>query len=1565
MQLSYRKKKMWNLVLAVSVIMSMMLSSFGGAVYAVEDSVPNEPEVSATAEVPQITKQPAGMTVNAGETATFTVTAAVYDEGTLSYQWHQSLDNGSIWDDIPGATDESYTTEELDTADSGNRYRCMVVNNINETTASAISDAATLTVNAESTTVESKEITAVEPTESYNINATINQGETTAISDGETSGNFKISDITIPEALSGAKILAGTDEISNGMTTPKTDDWRTWKLSNIPVAAPGEYEIKWNQRDMVNPERIDGTILTLTIDQVLPNPIIEAGTYDISKYGDMTEKLVVGNGTDELEDVILTGTNNTVQLLLKDKTTVTLKDVIIEHSSDGSDQDKTAITVAGTATIILEGTNSIQSGMNEAGINISSNAALNIQGTGTLNVTGGRNGGAGIGGDASSDETVAVTINGGTINATGGYNYGAGIGGDASSDETVVVTINEGTINAKGGYYYGVGIGGNVCGAGAMEVTINGGVVNATGGGNGGAGIGGNSSADGTGMVTINGGTITAAGGGNGGAGIGSSIRSADAIAVAITEGTITATGGKYGGAGIGGGAYGAGGTIKITGGTVKAINENGMAAGIGGGFAGDGGEVTICGGAKVYAEGAENESVSEDIGKGEQNLEQVNLSGSLSISDENTVVFTKSNKEPDYDSNNSSYSFTDTMNVISDKRTDLSLSGEPWINAQGMFFVETPLPNPIIEAGTYDLSQYGDMTEKLVVGNGTDELEDVILTGTNNTVQLLLKDKTTVTLQDVSIDQSSNNSRTAITVAGTATIILDGTNNVKSGFNKAGIMVDTGTSLAVQGTGTINVTGGENGAGIGGGENGDYESITITGGTVNAIGGTSGAGIGGGEDPNMDFGFEKTNITITGGTVKAIGGQDGGAGIGGGLEGDGGTIIISDGAKVYAEGYKAEGGTAADDIGKGSDGSKSGSLSISGAETKVFVSRSTESEYGDGNKILNDNIEFITDETEIDAAKAGIFDDEEAKGAYLAQTITTYTVTFNSNGGNNITSQSVVSGGKATKPTSPTKAGYTFDGWYKEQSFTNAWDFDTCTVTENITLYAKWKENAPAIHTITASAGTGGTISPSGDVAVTQGENVTFTITPNSGYKISDVKVDGGSIGAVTQYEFSNVTAAATIEAKFVSDTTGGSGGSSSGGRRRSKTPPKIKGETGSVSEDIGTVKDKIVDGIKKAIVKTDSKDVEKLIDKVKKSDTLTVQTGKENAVIEFTVKDVQGMQEKELILDVQTEKEKYIIDTTKIDIKDISGKIGEDVKLEDIPFSVEISKPDSQKVKVVENSAKESGLTIVVPSVNFKVTATYGKKNVEVKRYTGYVKRMVEIPKGVDVNKITTAIVTENDGSQRHVPTYVQEVDGKYYALINSLTNSTYTVIYNEKYYNDINGHWAEESILKLGSRLIFEDTKDFNPDSYVTRADMVKYLVKALGLKPDENLKHPFVDVDAADIPYVATAYEYGITGGVSEKEFAPDDFVTREQMMKFTESISNNIIQNSLKNKGKSLADYSDINMISAWAYDSVLWCIDTGIIAGKSNSSIAPQDKLTKAEIAAIIDRLLMLSDLID
>ena len=85
------------------------------------------------------------------------------------------------------------------------------------------------------------------------------------------------------------------------------------------------------------------------------------------------------------------------------------------------------------------------------------------------------------------------------------------------------------------------------------------------------------------------------------------------------------------------------------------------------------------------------------------------------------------------------------------------------------------------------------------------------------------------------------------------------------------------------------------------------------------------------------------------------------------------------------------------------------------------------------------------------------------------------YTVTFESNGGSEISSVDVASGEKVTKPADPTRSGYEFKGWYKEDG--TEWNFDKDVVTADITLYAKWEpkdEPTPTIYKVEYNANGG-----------------------------------------------------------------------------------------------------------------------------------------------------------------------------------------------------------------------------------------------------------------------------------------------------------------------------------------------------------------------------------------------------------------------------------------------------------------------------------------------------------
>ncbi len=152
---------------------------------------------------------------------------------------------------------------------------------------------------------------------------------------------------------------------------------------------------------------------------------------------------------------------------------------------------------------------------------------------------------------------------------------------------------------------------------------------------------------------------------------------------------------------------------------------------------------------------------------------------------------------------------------------------------------------------------------------------------------------------------------------------------------------------------------------------------------------------------------------------------------------------------------------------------------------------------------------------------------------------------------------QIILRGKKALKPENPQKADWQFAGWKTTDGGSTPYNFDM-PVTDITSIFASWVEKTAEQLQIKATATEGGTIDPTGDIAVTKGGEQSFTITPEEGYKIKAVKVDGKDVTAglkdtliraqagARYYTFTNVTENHTIHAAFEKDgnTPGGGGG-------------------------------------------------------------------------------------------------------------------------------------------------------------------------------------------------------------------------------------------------------------------------------------------------------------------------------------------------------------------------------------------------------------------------------------
>ena len=356
-------------------------------------------------------------------------------------------------------------------------------------------------------------------------------------------------------------------------------------------------------------------------------------------------------------------------------------------------------------------------------------------------------------------------------------------------------------------------------------------------------------------------------------------------------------------------------------------------------------------------------------------------------------------------------------------------------------------------------------------------------------------------------------------------------------------------------------------------------------------------------------------------------------------------------------------------------------------------------------------------------------------------------------------------------------------------------------------------------------------------------------------------------------------------------------------------------------------------------------------------------VDTATDKVETKIMVADVEVMAENEMDLTVIVNDISYVVPATAVDTEFLKEEFP-GVKTNEIPFVVTVSHADDDKAAKVTAAVEESGAEVVGKILEFKSEAVYDGKSIQITKFKDYVARNLEITKE-QASKVTTAIVYENDGTLRHVPTYVYEEDGKYYAKINSLTNSSYALITGEKSFADAKGMWYEAIVNEMASRKVVNGRSDaaFEGDAPITRAEFAAIIIRALGLPGDgaEN----FNDVADADwfAGVVGKAQEYGIVSGKGDGKFEPNALITREEAMTMIARAAK--ITGLPESTPVDLSEFVDADKISGWATEFVQFNVDNSLIVGNEAKELAPNGNITRAETATVVLRLLRNAGLVD
>ncbi len=362
-------------------------------------------------------------------------------------------------------------------------------------------------------------------------------------------------------------------------------------------------------------------------------------------------------------------------------------------------------------------------------------------------------------------------------------------------------------------------------------------------------------------------------------------------------------------------------------------------------------------------------------------------------------------------------------------------------------------------------------------------------------------------------------------------------------------------------------------------------------------------------------------------------------------------------------------------------------------------------------------------------------------------------------------------------------------------------------------------------------------------------------------------------------------------------------------------------------------------------------------------KTTTITVPSVDNSTKVTTSVKDLQSYANESSKLVIASDKVVY---TAPTDIYNNTQGLSNFLKENNASF-------DDLSVNfdftVVEAPAVESDVTLVSDMVN--VTLSYELPSGESFTSESFTKPVeIAIPvQNVDESKVYAGIYYDEKGGVTKTSTRpVKVVDGK--AVISTFTHSAYALAETNKTFADVQGTWSSDYVTECANRLFVNGvtSNEFRPKEQVTRAQFVTMMVRGLGID-HINLKQakaPYSDVKVTDWynDYIAIASNYGLLSAFDEKEFLPNQPITRVEMMQIAHQAGKLSTGNNDLVEAVDVDTYADASTIKADDVDAVKFAVANGIVNGFEDNTLRPNATTTREESTAILIRILELCDLI-
>lgn len=514
--------------------------------------------------------------------------------------------------------------------------------------------------------------------------------------------------------------------------------------------------------------------------------------------------------------------------------------------------------------------------------------------------------------------------------------------------------------------------------------------------------------------------------------------------------------------------------------------------------------------------------------------------------------------------------------------------------------------------------------------------------------------------------------------------------------------------------------------------------------------------------------------------------------------------------------------------------------------------------------------------------------------------TPTTYTVTFNANGHGTAPASitNVTSGSKITAPTPPTAQGWTFGGWYQEAACTTPWVFETNTVTDNVTLYAKWTE-VPSNPTYVIS----GTVTDNNIpvenalVKLMQGNReLGSSITTNYG-EYSFIGIEPGSYNVVATSGGKTMTILVIVTS---SDLT----------NQNLVLPAENVNSVLNVAQGTPDVVvgglEAVADAVKGAETSATSVTV-----------TMTVESKAENDA--DNAEDIQAAAPGKTLEYLDIKVEKSVDGGASELIPDTGSTVIEIV----VPFTF----TNRQNVTVYRyhgTSAEALTKNDTKGGGTFRLDTANGLIYIYATKFSTYA-----IGYTADTSTPVTPSRPSNRPSRPAWPFVdVAEADWCYGGV-----------------------KYAYENKLMEGT-----DASHFSPAMDTSRAMVATILWRLAGEPAAKGeAAYPDCEPDAWYAQAVAWGTESGMLKGYGDGSFGPEDPITREQLALMLYRYAQTRGAGGIEN-GTEILRFADTGDVSDWAKEAMTWAVDKGIVVGKGGDILDPQGGATRAETATVLMR---------